>query len=308
MPKGDLDGIPVFFKRSVKPEQDQCPLPPFTVATRLWLCPQFLTVLDVIEHNRNAWNRLSADGIRWGQSVDSDTIACARQGEWQVSLAGETPVPKNWFADGIEISGMGILCLASGGGQQAPILAAAGAHVTSLELSDIQLAKDRALAEEHDLDLRCEQGSMTDLSRFNDASFDTVFLPVSLGSIPNVHPVWQESARVLRPNGRLLAGMINPLVYLFNENEGEAGVGMQIENELPYAEVDSLSDDERKAAIERGMLFTWSHTLTDLIGGQLSAGFRLLEFEEARRSDPRSPNINVFTATYFMTAAELFVG
>lgn len=285
-----------------------CPLLPLAAATTLWSSTQLRTAVDVIEHNRNAWNRLSNDGIRWGQSVDSDTIARAQEGEWQVSLAGEVPVPRDWFGNGGEIFGMRVLCLASGGGQQAPILAAAGARVTSLELSDAQLTKDRVLAEKHDLDLRCEQGSMTNLTRFHDASFDTVFLPVSLGSIPDVHPVWRESARILSPKGRLLAGMINPLVYLFDENEGEAGVGMQIANQLPYAEIDSLSEDEREAAIERGMLFTWSHSLTDLIGGQLSAGFRLLAFEEARRSDPRAPSINAFSATYFMTAAESFVG
>lgn len=228
----------------------------------------------------------------------------ARAGEWKVTLAGEKPVPKNWFGISGDVSGMQILCLASGGGQQAPILAAAGAVVTSLDLSDSQLAKDRALAQAHDLDLRCEQGSMTDLSRFRTSSFDTVFLPVSLGSIPDVHPVWNECARVLRSNGRLLAGMINPLVNLFEENEGGNGVGLHVVNELPYAEIDALSTEERRAAVERGMLFAWSHTLADLIGGQMAAGFRLLAFDEARRNDSRAPSINAYTATYFMTAAE----
>jgi hypothetical protein len=59
------------------------------------------------------------------------------------------------------------------------------------------------------------------------------------------------------------------------------------------------------AAIKREMAFVWSHTLSDLVGGQLSAGFRLLEFAEARRTDPRAPTINKYTNTYFMTAAEI---
>ena len=36
-----------------------------------------------------------------------------------------------------------VLCLGSGGGQQAPLLAAAGARGTSFDLSDEQLALDR---------------------------------------------------------------------------------------------------------------------------------------------------------------------
>ncbi|MCL4167249.1 UNVERIFIED_CONTAM: hypothetical protein GTU68_060860 [Idotea baltica] len=167
------------------------------------------------------------------------------------------------------------------------------------------LAKDQALANEHDLKLRCEQGSMTDLSRFPDNSFDTVFLPVALSYVPDPHVVWRECARVLRADGRLLAGMINPLVHLFEENAGEEGAGLQVINKLPFAEIDALSKLERDAAIARGMVFVWSHTLVDLIAGQLAAGFRVVEFAEARRNDPRAPSINQYTATYFMTAAEM---
>jgi 2-polyprenyl-3-methyl-5-hydroxy-6-metoxy-1,4-benzoquinol methylase len=260
--------------------------------------------LDLIEHNRRAWNQLSEGGIRWGEPVDPSVLARARNGDWDVALAGEEPVPHAWFGNAGQIAGTRVLCLASGGGQQAPILAAAGADVTSLDLSDVQLAKDRQVAEQNGLALKCQQGSMTDLSRFHNASFDTVFLPVAIGYIADVHVVWRECARVLRPSGRLLVGMINPLVSLFDENEGEAGVGLQVVNTLPYAEVDALAPAERDAALARGMAFSWSHTLTDLIGGQLGAGLQLLALAEARRSDSRAPNINRFTTTYIMTAAE----
>ncbi|MEQ9451255.1 MAG: class I SAM-dependent methyltransferase [Pseudomonadales bacterium] len=261
--------------------------------------------MDVIEHNRAAWNRLSDEGILWGIPVDASAVIEASKGFWQVQLAGQQNVPHAWFGPDGEVVGKDILCMASGGGQQSPLLAAAGAKVVSLELSDSMLAKDRKLAHKHNLDLRCEQGSMTDLSRFPDNSFDVVFLPVAVCYVPDVHVVWRECARVLRANGRLLAGMINPLVNLFEENEGEDGVGLHVVNELPFAEIESLTEAEREAAIARGMVFVWSHTLTDLIGGQLSAGFRLLEFAEARRVDPRAPSINRYSATYIMTAAEL---
>lgn len=260
--------------------------------------------LDLIEHNRLAWNRLSNAGIRWGEPIDRATLERARAGDWEVSLAGEMPVPHAWFGNAGEIAGTRVLCLASGGGQQSPVLAAAGAIVTSLDLSDVQLVKDKQIAEANDLALQCEQGTMADLSRFADGIFDTVFLPVAVCYVPDVRVVWRECARVLRQGGRLLVGMINPLVSLFDENDGEPGAGLEVVNALPYAEVDALSAVEREAAIARGMAFAWSHTLTDLVGGQLEAGFRLLELAEARRHDARAPSINRFTATYIMTAAE----
>ncbi|KAG1318310.1 hypothetical protein G6F63_015276 [Rhizopus arrhizus] len=49
-------------------------------------------------------------------------------------------LPLDWLGD---VRGRRILCLASGGGQQAPVLAAAGADVTVFDLSDGQLEQDR---------------------------------------------------------------------------------------------------------------------------------------------------------------------
>lgn len=47
-------------------------------------------------------------------------------------------VPKEWFG---YIKNKKILCVASGGGQQVPVLAAAGAIVTSVDLSNGAVAK-----------------------------------------------------------------------------------------------------------------------------------------------------------------------
>lgn len=110
------------------------------------------SALDILEHNRRAWNRLSNAGIRWSQPVSAELIEEARQGRWDVSLAGR-PVPRSWLGD---VAGKNILCLASGGGQQAPLLAAAGASVTSCDISDAQLAKDRLIAERENLTIRIE--------------------------------------------------------------------------------------------------------------------------------------------------------
>jgi 2-polyprenyl-3-methyl-5-hydroxy-6-metoxy-1,4-benzoquinol methylase len=54
------------------------------------------------------------------------------------------PVPRGWFPD---LNGCDVLCLASGGGQQGPVLAAAGANVTVFDISSRQLAQDRLVAE-----------------------------------------------------------------------------------------------------------------------------------------------------------------
>ncbi len=65
-------------------------------------------------------------------------------------------MPADWFPP---IDGLKVLCLASGGGQQGPVLAAAGADVTIFDNSEKQLAQDRMVAERDDLTLRTVKGA-----------------------------------------------------------------------------------------------------------------------------------------------------
>ena len=115
--------------------------------------------MDYLEHNRRAWNRDSVAGERWSIPVDEDEIERARRGDWQVILTPDKPVPADWFG---ALRGAQVLCLASSGGQQAPILAAAGANVVSFDLSEEQLARDMEVAMRDGLALRCVRGDMAD--------------------------------------------------------------------------------------------------------------------------------------------------
>ena len=102
--------------------------------------------LDVRAYNRAAWDRQVEQGNRWTVPVTPEQITAARFGAWSVLLTENKPVPREWFPP---LAGREVLCLASGGGQQAPLLAAAGARVTVLDNSPNQLARDRLVAERY---------------------------------------------------------------------------------------------------------------------------------------------------------------
>ena len=68
-------------------------------------------------------------------------------------------MPRQWLAP---LAGTRVLCLACGGGQQAPILAAAGARVTVVDLSSRQLDQDRFVAERDGLGITTVQADMAD--------------------------------------------------------------------------------------------------------------------------------------------------
>ncbi len=86
--------------------------------------------LDYTQYNRQAWDHQVKEGNRWTIPVTSEIIAAVRDGDWNVVLTPQKPVPRSWFPN---LGGLKVLGLASGGGQQAPIFAAAGADVTVID-------------------------------------------------------------------------------------------------------------------------------------------------------------------------------
>jgi len=232
--------------------------------------------VDVRAFNREAWNNNVDNGNPWTIPVDADTIAAARKGEWEIILTPTKPVPKSWFP---ELSGADVLCLASGGGQQGPILAAAGANVTVYDNAPKQLAQDRFVAEREGLSIRTVEGDMRDLSSLSDETFDLIVHPVSNCFVPDVLPVWRECYRVLRSGGALLAGFDNPILHLFDPAKEKEGV-LQVRFSLPYSELSSISEEERVLHYGRDAALEFGHTLADQIGGQIDAGFVIAGFYE----------------------------
>jgi len=242
---------------------------------------------DLLQHNREAWNRQSESGESpWCEPVSAEVIAAARRGEWRVILTPNIAVPRQWFG---ELSGRRVLCLASGGGQQAPVLAAAGAQVTSFDNSDAQLAKDAAVAVREGLAIDLERGDMADLSRFADGSFDLVFHPVSNVFVADPRPVWRECHRVLAPGGRLLAGFMNPDYFLFDHEDIERGGPLTVRFALPYSDLDDLPSERLAARLAAGDALEFSHSLDTQIGGQLAAGFVIAGFYEDRWNERATP-------------------
>ena len=251
--------------------------------------------MGVRDYNREAWDREVERGNEWTVPVGPDVIEAARQGRWEIFLTETKPVPKDWFPD---LQGADILCLASGGGQQAPVLAAAGANVTVLDNSPGQLAQDRLVAEREGLDLRTVEGDMADLSLFADESFHLVFHPVSNLFAPEVRPVWVEAFRVLCRGGYLLAGFLNPAVYIFDLELVDSSGELRVRYALPYADTTSKSEEDVARQIERGEPLEFSHTLEDQIGGQIEAGFAIVGFYEDRhRDDPIAARMPTYIAT-----------
>ena len=231
--------------------------------------------MEVRDENRRAWDALVEKQDRWTVPVSAEEVAQARLGTWDLVLTPTKPVPRAWYP---ELSGARVLCLAGGGGQQGPILSAAGAEVTVFDNSPLQLGQDRMVAERDGLSLRTVEGDMADLSCFPAGSFDLVFHPCSNGFAEAIRPVWREAYRVLKPGGVLLSGFANPLLYLFDPELEKEGV-LQLRYSVPYSDLTSISPAEREKHYPDEPI-SFGHSLEDQIGGQIDAGFHLTGFYE----------------------------
>ncbi len=216
--------------------------------------------------NAAAIDRWVEEGWEWGVPITHEDYLRAKAGDWSVLLTPTKPVPKCWFP---ALNGCRVLGLAAGGGQQMPVFAALGARCSVLDYSARQIESERQLAEREGYEISCFRADMTQPLPFADESFDLVFHPVSNCYIRKVEPVWRECWRVLRPGGLLMAGLDNGLIFLFGEDESH------VTGFLPF---DPLRSEDQRLQLERedcGMQF--SHSIAEQIGGQLRAGFRLLD-------------------------------
>lgn len=256
--------------------------------------------MDIHRHNASAWNTESERGDSpWCQPVGPEIIAAARRGEWSVILTPNKPVPHDWFG---ELDGARVLCLAGSGGQQAPVLAAAGADVTVLDISAAQLAKDVFVAKRDGLDLKVVEADMTRLSEHVEGAFDLIFHPTSNLFIADLAPVWRQCADILKPGGRLLSGFVNPDFWLFDHDEIDAGASLQVRYRLPFDAARDLPEAAVQARIEKREALEFSHSLESQIGGQIEAGLLIAGFYQDDWSDEATP-LNPYMPTSFATLA-----
>ena len=249
--------------------------------------------MDVRRYNREKWDLQVEHGNPWTIPCSPEVISQARKGEWSVLLTEQRTVPRSWFPN--DLHGVDILCLASGGGQQGPILAAAGGNVTVFDNSPRQLDQDRMVARREGLGLITVEGDMRDLSVFNDGCFDLVFNPVSNVFCPEVRPVWREAFRVLRLGGVLLAGFGNPCMFIFDYPLAERGV-FKVKYPLPF-DATQLSEEERHREFGDESPLEFNHSLEEQIGGQLEAGFLLIGLYEDKQDSALGKYIPAYIAT-----------
>lgn len=233
---------------------------------------------EVSQVNRERWNALVAARVPYSQPMLDLTPASARAVLDTTGALGD-------------VNGLEVLVLAGGGGQQSIAFALLGAIVTVLDLSDAQLEQDRRAAEQLGLALNIIQGDMRDLAVFTDNSFDIVYQPYSINFVPDVRPVIQGVARVLRPGGLYRIAWHNPFTQTIDE-ENYTGEGWILKH--TYEDGRYLGDLFPNWTVEDGQggwvpipsPREYVHTLSRMINTLAGNGFVILNLQEWTSDHP----------------------
>ena len=228
--------------------------------------------------NRERWNGLVRAGILYSRPKLELDEQSAREIVDEAGLLGD-------------VSGKRVLLLAGGGGQQSAAFGILGAQLTVLDLSDEQLAQDQRAADHYGYAPDLLQGDMRDLSRFAEDSFDMVWQPFSINFVPDVHPVFEGVARVLKSGGLYQVQWANPYTQTLNNPDYEAGRGYALNTIYADGEIDSKAvygtdnwviEREDGTSSEVPGPREFRHTMSTFINGLVDSGFVILAFTEHR--------------------------
>ena len=181
--------------------------------------------MDYTDINSRTIDKWVDEGWEWARPISHEEYIKALEGDGKIFLTPTKPGPTTWLGDMKERK---VLALASGGGQQGPVLHAMKAEVTVLDNSERMLDMDWLVSEREGYKAQLVKGDMTKPLPFPDESFTMIINPVSNCYIEHPEDVWKECFRTLKRGGRLLAGLDNGINYIVDDSE------MMITSSLPY--------------------------------------------------------------------------
>jgi len=219
---------------------------------------------------------------RWQALADADALFTRPSLDLDPAAARALVDPEGLLGT---IADRAVLCLAGVGGRQSVAFALLGARVTVADLSEAQLARDRAAAAHYGVHIAALQADMRDLTALPERSFDIVHQPYAINFVPDASAVFREVARVLRPGGRYYFHCANPFFSGIGTRDWN-GEGYTLHQPYIAGAEMTYADESWVHAASAGDTAAipgpreYRHTLGALVNGLSARGFVLRHLAE----------------------------
>ncbi len=183
----------------------------------------------------------------------------------------------------LHLNSKNILDLGCGEGYVTRLIANAlpKSEIHGIDISDKMLSIAKRKEEKNQQGIIYHHGNMIDLSRFEDATFDTLSAALSTHYIPLKHEVnfYKEASRVLKQGGYFIIGAIS-LEALWNINTGSMKGYKENEGKLFKNKIERISGKKQEV---------WHiHKTTETLEKHMQeAGFTIIE--KAKLGEPINP-------------------
>jgi ubiquinone/menaquinone biosynthesis C-methylase UbiE len=177
-----------------------------------------------------------------------------------------------------DLTGKKILHLQCHFGQDTISLAAMGADVTGIDLSDIAINKAIEIADKMRIKCKFICADIYELPNILDDQFDIVYTSYgTIGWLPDLD-LWAETInKMLKPNGRFIFVEFHPVVWMFDDYFKE--ISYPYFNTGGFIEKETGTYAERDANIEQEYVW-WNHSLSEVFQAIIKQKIQIIDFNE----------------------------
>ena len=222
------------------------------------------------EANRRRWNAASASYAAMGD----------RLGNWRkvVEEPGWAFLPEELAILG-DVTGQRACVLGSGDNLAVFALAAMGAEVTSVNISEAQIEVARRRAETLDLNVQFLCADVLEIDQLADESYDLVHTSRHVACwVSDLRAFYRQAVRILKPGGLFLVTEYHPLRRIFKNGPERLEVESSYLDRGPFRyEVSEELFDLKAGELEQ---FEYNWTIADFYAAMTEPGCTLVALDE----------------------------
>ncbi len=197
----------------------------------------------------------------------------------------------NFFRFIGDLKGKRVLDAGCGEGYNTRILAKGGAMMSGVDISNKMIEFAKIEEKKEKLGIQYEIASFTDLSLFEECTFDAVVSFMAIMDSPDLESIFKEIFRVLKKDGRFIFSVTHPCFLTkgleWIEDENENAIKLTVSdyfNNQPWIEEWKFSHSPEYDDVKPFSVPSYPWTLSEYINTLIKNRFILKKIEESRPS------------------------